>query len=155
MKILLLSIALLSLLAPSSWAQYPNRPAGVVTANRDVVTRFGLNDNYVLKVTRPEFPAGAARQGISGRGVFLADLSMLYGTVNDVRILESTGSQSLDAAAMAAISQWTFRRYTIYKASIPVEFGTDGQVRLGSDPSQAGYISAILAHVDRVPRHKH
>jgi TonB family protein len=155
MKILLPGVALFLLLVPSSWAQiYPNRPAGVVTANHDVVTRFGLSD-YVLTATRPEFPAGAMRQGITGRGVFLADLSLLYGTVNDVRVLESTGSQALDDAAMAAISQWTFRRYTIYKASIPVDFGADGRVWVGSDPAQAGYISSILAHVDKVPRHKH
>ena len=155
MKILLPVIALFFLLIPSSWAQiYPNRPSGVVTANHDVVTRFGLND-YLLKAPRPEFPAGAARQGIAGRGLFLADLSMLYGTVDDVRVVESTGSQALDDAAVAAIRQWTFRRYTIYKAAVPVEFGVDGRVWVGSDPAQADYISAILAHMDKVPRHKH
>ncbi len=156
MKILLPGIALFLLCAASASAQiYPNRPSGVVTANHDVVTRFGTDFSYVLSAPRPVYPPGALHHGISGHGVFLADLSLLYGTVDDVRVLTSTGSQVLDDAAIDALRTWTFRRYTIYKASIPVDFDASGRVMLGSAPERSEYISAILGQVDKVPRKRH
>jgi TonB family protein len=153
MKRILPYFALLILFAASSVAQIrlPNRPSGVVTANRDVVTRDGSN-NYLLYAPVPLYPDAAARQGISGRGVFIADLSLLYGTVDDVRVLTSTGSQVLDEAAKAALSQWVFRHYTVYKAAIPVAFDASGRVRIGADPEQGPYISAILANMNLVPQ---
>lgn len=156
MKILLPGIALFLFVAPSGWAQiYPNRPAGVVTSNHDVVTRFGTDFTYVVSAPKPEYPPGARRQGITGHGVFLVDLSLMLGTVNDVRVLSSTGSQALDDAAMDALSKWTFRRWTIYKASVPVDFDASGRVLIGSDPDRSMYISAILANTTKVPRKKH
>jgi TonB family protein len=156
MKRILPCFALLMFFAASSGAQVmlPNRPSGVVTANRDVVTRDGPN-NYLIYAPVPLYPDAAARQGISGRGLFVADLSLLYGTVEDVRVLNSTGSQVLDNAAIAALSQWVFRHYTVYKAAIPVEFDSSGRVRVGADPEQGPYISAVLANMNLVPQGKH
>lgn len=153
MKKILPGLALLVLFAASSQAQLvlPTRPSGVVTANHEVVTRNGCN-NYLLYAPTPLYPNGAARQGISGRGVFMVDLSMLYGTVDDVRVLTSTGSQVLDDAARAALQQWVFRHYTVYKAAIPVEFDASGRVRVGADPDQGPAISAILANMNLVQR---
>jgi hypothetical protein len=79
----------------------------------------------------------------------------MLGTVNDVRVLSSTGSQVLDDAAKDALSKWTFRRWTIYKASIPVQFDASGRVMIGSNPNRSEYISAILGHISKVPRGKH
>jgi TonB family protein len=156
MKSILPGFVLLILFAVSSGAQVllPNRPSGVVTANREVVTRSGSND-YLVYAPVPVYPDAAARQGISGRGVFIADLSLLYGTVEDVRVLTSTGSKVLDDAAKDALQHWTFRHYTIYKAAIPVEFDASGRVRIGADPYEGPYISAILAHMGVAPRLKH
>jgi TonB family protein len=156
MKKILPVFALFIMFAASSGAQIvlPGRPSGVVTANRNVVTRDGPN-NYLLYAPAPLYPAGAAHQGLSGRGLFVADLSMLYGTVEDVRVVTSTGSQVLDDAAKAALMQWTFRHYTVYKAAIPVEFDASGRVHVGADPEQGPYISAVLAHMNLVPQRKH
>jgi hypothetical protein len=156
MKAILPVFALLILFAASSEAQIvlPGRPSGVVTANRDVVTRDGSN-NYLLYAPAPLYPAVAAHQAVSGRGLFVADLSLLYGTVEDVRVVASTGSQVLDDAAKAALSQWIFRRYTIYKAAIPVEFDAAGRVHVGADPEQGPYISAVLANMNLVRKPKH
>jgi TonB family protein len=156
MKTILPSIALLVLFAVSSGAQVllPNRPSGVVTANRDVITRTGSND-YLVYAPAPVYPDAAARQGLSGRGVFIADLSLLYGTVEDVRVLTSTGSKVLDDAAKYALQHWIFRHYTVYKAAIPVEFDASGRVHIGADPYRGPAISAILAHMNAGPRLKH
>lgn len=148
MKMILPSIALFLFLTSSSLAQLvlPTRPAGVVTSNHNVVTRFGPS-GALIYAPLPQYPAGAARQGLSGRGLFIADLSMLYGTVNDVRILNSTGSKALDEAAIIALRQWTFRRWSVYKAAIPVEFDASGRVSIGADPNRGPAISAILAQM--------
>jgi TonB family protein len=153
MKALLSCLALSLFLSSSGVAQImlPNRPAGVVTSNHDVVTRFGSN-NYLVSAPTPSYPAGLAHRGLSGRGVFVADLSMLYGTVNDVRVLNSTGSQELDEAAIAALRTWTFHRWTIYKAAIPVEFDASGRVRVGTEPGNGPAISAILAQMSETRR---
>ena len=156
MKKILPSLALLVLLAAASQAQLilPGRPAGVVTADHQVVTRNGSND-YLLSSPVPLYPTGATRSGLSGRGVFMVDLSLLYGSVENVRVLTSTGSRVLDEAAMAALRQWTFRHYTVYKAAVPVEFDASGRVHVGADPSQEPYISAILANISLSPARKH
>src|SRR4051812_46385545 len=127
MKMILPSFLILLVAASSGSAQIqlPTRPAGVVTSNHEVVTRDGPN-NYLMYAPVPEYPSGAARQGLTGHGVFIVDLSMLYGSVNDVRVLTSTGSSVLDSAAMAALRQWRFRHWTVYKAAIPVEFDASG-----------------------------
>jgi TonB family protein len=156
MKRILPSLALLISFAALSEAQVvlPSRPSGVVTSNHDVVTRNGSN-NYLLYAPEPVYPNGAARQGVTVRGVFMADLSLLYGTVDEVRVLTSTGSRVLDDAAKAAISQWVFRRYTVYKAAIPVEFDASGHVHVGADPGEGPTISAILANMNLVQKRKH
>jgi TonB family protein len=153
MKALLSGLALLLFLTSSGVAQImlPNRPAGVVTADHAVITRWGSND-YLLHAPAPSYPAGMAHRGLSGRGVFVADLSMLYGTVNDVRVLYSTGSQELDDTAIAALRTWVFRRWTIYKAAIPVEFDASGRVRIGTEPGNGPAISAILAQMSETRR---
>src|SRR5206468_3459310 len=110
MKRSLLLAALISVSAASVHAQLvlPTRPSGVVAADHSVVTRDGVN-NYLVYAPAPQYPAGAA--GLSGRGLFVVDLSMLYGTVNDVRVVSSTGSEQLDKAAMEGLRQWVFRHY--------------------------------------------
>ena len=152
---LLFGLAFVLFLASSGFAQLvPNRPSGVVTADHGVVTRFGPSD-YLRFAPAPLYPAVAGRPRITGRGVFIADLSMLYGTVDDVRVLTSTGSQALDGAAIAALRQWTFHRYSIYKAAIPVEFDASGRVRVGADPAAGPAISEILAYMSKTRRPGH
>ena len=152
MKTFLPAFVFLLFLATSGFAQVvlPNRPAGVVTANHNVVTRSGPN-GYLLYAPEPSYPAGAPR-GLSGRGVFIADLSLMYGTVDDVRVLTSTGSPALDNAALEALRKWTFSHWTIYKAIVPIEFDASGRVRIGADPNEGPTISAILAQVSQTRR---
>jgi hypothetical protein len=148
MKTLLSSVAALVLIGTSASAQLvlPTRPAGIVTADGNVVTRFGPGD-YLFYAPLPTFPAGVLHRGVSARGVFIVDLSMLYGTVDDVRVLQSTGSKELDGVASAALSKWVFRHYKVYKAAIPIEFDASGRVRVGADPGEGPYISAVLAYL--------
>lgn len=153
---LLAGFAFLLFLTSSGTAQIvlPNQPSGVVTANHSVVTRSGPND-YLRYSPAPLYPVGMEHRGLNGRGVFVADLSMLYGTVNDVRVLTSTGSRALDDAAITALRTWVFNRWSIYKAAIPVEFDASGRVRVGADPEAGPAISEILAHISETRRPGH
>jgi TonB family protein len=148
MKTFLSGLALFVLIATSASAQLvlPTRPAGVVTADGNVVTRFGPGD-YLSFAPLPAVPASALTRGTVARGVYILDLSMLYGTVDDVRVLQSTGSKALDDAAAAALSRWVFHHYKVYKAAVPVEFDASGRVRIGADPTEGPYISEVLAYL--------
>jgi TonB family protein len=154
MKIVLPFLVVAVFLTASAQAQIvlPTRPAGAVLADHSVVTRDGPND-YLMTAPAPLYPANAARA--SGRGLFVMDLSMLYGTVEDVRVVESTGSPQLDNAAIEGLRQWTFRRYTVYKAAVPVTFDASGRVHVGADPGSGPEITAILAYLGQVPTPAH
>ncbi|HEX7517887.1 MAG TPA: TonB family protein [Chthoniobacterales bacterium] len=54
----------------------------------------------------PDYPPEAARQKLSGRGVYLLHFNQSTGTVIDVTVVESAGSPLLDQASITAFRQW-------------------------------------------------
>jgi TonB family protein len=54
----------------------------------------------------PEYPAEAARQKLSGQGVYLLRFDQSTGTVIDVTVVQSAGSPLLDQASITAFRQW-------------------------------------------------
>jgi TonB family protein len=71
-----------------------------------------------MPVYRPEW----AKQGLSGKGVVLVTIDKETGKVTGARMLESTGSQLLDGAALQAYSQWRFKPGTVTQLKMPIEF---------------------------------
>ena len=69
-------------------------------------------------VYRPEW----AKQNLHGKGVVLVTIDTKTGRVAGARMLESTGNQLLDGAALQAYSQWRFEPGSIPQLKIPVEF---------------------------------
>jgi hypothetical protein len=149
----LLSFALLLLVATSVTAQtvLPNRPSGVLMSSMVMSTRFGPWHDLVLSAPTPVFPSGSVR-GFSGRGLFALNLYLYTGAVSEVRIVNSTGHQALDDAAVATFHKWVFRPWTIYKAVVPLEFDGSGRVWIGADPREGPIISSTLATVSRHKR---
>ena len=80
-------------------------------------------------VYRPEW----AKQGLKGKGVVLVTIDPKTGRVAGVRMLQSTGSQLLDGAALQAYSQWRFQPGSVSQVKMPIEF-TDRL--LGQPPSK-------------------
>lgn len=69
-------------------------------------------------VYRPEW----ARQGLTGKGVVLVTIDKETGKVTGARMLQSTGSQLLDGAALQAYSQWRFKPGSVTQLKMPIEF---------------------------------
>jgi TonB family protein len=69
-------------------------------------------------VYRPEW----AKQGLKGKGVVLVTIDTKTGKVSGVQMLQSTGSQLLDGAALQAYSQWRFEPGSVPQVKMPIEF---------------------------------
>jgi TonB family protein len=72
-------------------------------------------------VYRPEW----AKQGLAGKGVVLVNIDTKTGGVTGVRMLQSTGSNLLDGAALEAYSKWRFEPGgTVSQVKMPIEFAS-------------------------------
>ena len=70
-------------------------------------------------VYRPEW----AKQGLSGKGVVLVTIDRTTGKVAGAKMLESTGNQLLDGAALEAYSKWQFKPgSSVTQVKMPIEF---------------------------------
>jgi TonB family protein len=128
MRILFLSLSLLLVLIPSA-LDARNLPAGVVTSQMTINTRVGTLHDAIRLAPRPVVPDGARWQG---HGVFIIDIDPSNGATMNVRVLQSTGNEVLDAAAVTALRGWVFRPRSVYKATVPIEFGRSGRIKIGA-----------------------
>jgi TonB family protein len=71
----------------------------------------------------------------TGSGVVLADVDYESGKVTAVRILQSTGNPTLDAAALATFRKWRFKAKTIRHVKIPITFTLNGMKPYASGTS--------------------
>jgi TonB family protein len=71
-------------------------------------------------VYRPEW----AKQGLNGKGVVLVTIDPKTGLVTGTRMLQSTGSNLLDGAALETYSKWRFKPGSAPQVKIPIEFAS-------------------------------
>jgi len=72
---------------------------------------------------RPVYKPEWAKQSLSGKGVVLVTIDKQTGNVAGARMLESTGSQLLDGAALEAYSKWRFKPgSSVTQVKMPIEF---------------------------------
>jgi len=95
--------SLLAVAAGCTLAASSVRAAATVSSPPPNVTRLAVH------TPRPEYPPDAVDRGIAGHGVFLLRVDIQSGRVTQVIVGLSTGSRTLDAAAIRAFSQWRFR----------------------------------------------
>jgi TonB family protein len=74
---------------------------------------------------RPPYPQEARSHRISGSGVCVVSVDPATGSVTEVSITQSTGSQLLDKSVLSTVRTWKFKPGTVSKVSIPVEFAND------------------------------
>jgi TonB family protein len=72
----------------------------------------------VLKIIRPEYPWIAVEAGIQGVVKLEAQVSR-FGRVEHVRVLENSGDEELERAAVGAMYQWEFRPYRVNRREVP------------------------------------
>jgi TonB family protein len=86
----------------------------------------------VLYAPHFEYPSAARKEHLEGSGLFEIHINP-DGSVAAVRILETTGYDILDAAAIAGFRQWRFRPHTIPIVRMPVQYRiARSSVRWGS-----------------------
>src|SRR6516164_8756999 len=71
-------------------------------------------------VYRPEW----VKQGLAGKGIVLVSIDPKTGIVTGARMLQSTGNQLLDGAALHAYSQWRFEPGSVPQVKMPIEFAS-------------------------------
>jgi TonB family protein len=109
MRRLLLTVLAAILFVPPLFAEPPAPPASMPRPEA-VYTP--------APVYRPEW----AKQGLAGKGMVLVTVDKDSGKVTGAKMLDSTGSQLLDGAALQAYSQWRFKPGTAIQVKLPIEF---------------------------------
>jgi TonB family protein len=71
---------------------------------------------------RPDYPAEAQAQGLTGAGVFVLHVDPKNGRVRSIKVEKSTGHKILDNASIAAFTDLCFKPRTVLRAKIPVAF---------------------------------
>jgi TonB family protein len=91
-------------------------------------------------VYRPEW----AKQGLTGKGVVLVTIEPKTGSVTGVRMLQSTGNQLLDGAALQAYSQWRFEPGSVPQVKMPIEFASRAPSQASNKNPARSIISYLL-----------
>jgi TonB family protein len=99
--------------------------AGRPTASKkpsDVVLSQSQAAQLSLYTPKPDYPLEARRRHITGQGAFKLYIDGSTGLVRSVQVLQSTGSEILDAAATNTFKRWRLkpdllRRYR--EAAVP------------------------------------
>lgn len=71
---------------------------------------------------RPDYPAEAQAQRLTGSGVFVLHVDSNTGLVRSVEVKQSTGHKILDDASVSAFSNLRFKAGTVSRVKIPVTF---------------------------------
>src|SRR6516165_3855191 len=91
-------------------------------------------------VYRPEW----MKQGLAGKGIVLVSIDPKTGTVTGVRMLQSTGNQLLDGAALQAYSQWRFEPGSVPQVKMPIEFASRAPSQASNKNAARSTISYLL-----------
>jgi TonB family protein len=98
-----------------------------ITFSLQRVSTGGLGGKALaLYAARPSYPAEARSKHWTGTGIVLVEVDRNTGQVTSARMLQSTGHQILDEAALNAFRQWRFRPGTASKIRIPINFTMAG-----------------------------
>ena len=71
---------------------------------------------------RPDYPAEAQAQRLTGAGVFVLHLDPNNGRVRSISVEKSTGHKILDDASIATFTNLRFKPNTALRVKIPVSF---------------------------------
>ena len=93
---------------------------------------------------KPEYRPEWAKQGLAGKGIVLVTIDPKTGNVTGVRMLQSTGNQLLDGAALQAYSQWRFEPGSVPQVKMPIEFTNRPPAKASSKNAARPGISYLL-----------
>jgi protein TonB len=113
-------------------SEEPQQAADTATGDAPAVDAVDVNEAFdtapeAITMVEPEYPDEARREGVSGKTAVEVEVSAT-GTVDAARVLESSGDERLDKAAVEAVRKWTFRpalkdgEAVPAKVVVPVQF---------------------------------
>jgi len=109
---------------PKAKSEASSAQANTSTSQASATRPSGTAKN--LTGPAPEYPAEAARQKLSGRGVYLLHFDQSTGTVIDVTVVESAGSPLLDQASITAFRKWHEDPNCAKEATLTMTFARTG-----------------------------
>ena len=119
-------------LSASLLALTPNIPAGTLVSKDIINTRDGSLHHAVINAPDPVVPDMPRQARLSGRGIYVVEISVARGIVDNVRVLQSTGQKILDDAAIDALLKWRFRPRSVYELTVPIDFEASRRIKVGS-----------------------
>jgi TonB family protein len=81
---------------------------------------------FAVNAPRPEYPYEARRQKITGDGIAIMSVDPGTGSVLNVTMTKSTGSDFLDNAAVTGFRRWRFKPGSVSSVTCPVTFTLSG-----------------------------
>ena len=75
----------------------------------------------ILNAPEPDFPASTTMRQL-GQGVYRLVINPKTGMADEVKVLQSSSTRKLDAAAVMAFMQWKFKPGSIKEIDVPLSF---------------------------------
>jgi len=96
------------------------------TGEDNKVVSYSENDADLLFHPSPKYPITARHKYNQGNGKYLITFNRDTGTVREVTIVTSTGSEDLDKTVTDTLRSWRAKPYTLHKVLVPVSFSLAG-----------------------------
>ena len=100
----------------------------IVNARSATIGALSLSSAKVSALSAPrlEYPYEARRQKITGSGIVVITVDSGSGSVTNVVMEASTGSQILDNAAITGFRRWRFKPGTVSRVRSPITYTLTG-----------------------------
>jgi TonB family protein len=91
-----------------------------------ILARYKVN---TVEAPDPEYPVGAINKGRQGQGIFRLVVNEKTGIVDEVKVIRSTRTASLDASAVMGFFKWKFRPGSTKQQDVAINFHLSGTFR--------------------------
>ena len=106
---------------------FPGISRSKTTSEDSKVASYSENDADLLFHPAPKYPITARQKYHQGRGSYLITFNRDTGTVREVTIVTSAGSEDLDKTVTDTLRLWCVRPHTLGKILVPVSFSLAGE----------------------------
>jgi TonB family protein len=93
-----------------------------IPVENDSVISISVAKDLAAYAPRPEYPRAARSHSVTGNGICVVTVDPGSGNVTEASMVQSTGSQLLDNAALRTFRKWRFKPRTVSKVKIRVDF---------------------------------
>ena len=92
----------------------------------------------------PIYRSEWVQPGVTGKGIVLVSIDPKTGIVTATRMLQSTGNELLDHAALKAYSKWRFKPGSVPQIKMPIEFASHPRPQASEQAQKQSPILYVL-----------